>query len=187
MGGTWKANRFEEGGGQEGGHSKAGAVFLSQGPTSRSLGRGRRKEGGAEASRHGVPHPQAFTPSRERTLAEEQVPHGLRHEWEAAAFRLPRPSWGEARAVQPPRRGVRGGDPAAATGPPGRAGSLPPGPLPSWPASLPSPPGPLLPKAAPGSQAPGAPPFALPSLAPGFPSSGAQARRPAAGSWAGRE
>lgn len=80
MGGTSKADEIGKGGGQEGGHSKAGVVFLSQGPTLQEPG-----EGTTEARRHGVPSsrppaPQAITPSRERTLAEEQVPHWLRHE-----------------------------------------------------------------------------------------------------------
>ena len=92
-----------------------------------------------------------------------------------------------------PRRGkgggvgwVIGGYPAAATRPPGRAGSLLPWPLPSWPAStLLSPPGPPFRKAASGSEAPDAPPFALSTPAPGFPGSRARARRPTG--QAGRE
>lgn len=65
MGGTWKADGIGKGGGQEGGHSKASAVFLSQGPTSRSQGRGRGKGG-----RNSPPRRPSLTRSRPSPLVE---------------------------------------------------------------------------------------------------------------------
>lgn len=58
LGGTFKADGIGKGGGQEGGHSKAGVVFLSQGPTLQEPGEG-TCEGGRKlaAPRPSLPAP----------------------------------------------------------------------------------------------------------------------------------
>lgn len=97
MVGTLKADGIGKGGGQEGGHSKASAVFLSQGANLQEPGEGTREGRTELAAKASLPHPlQAFTPSRERNLAGEQVSHWLRPEWEDAAFACP----GQARACR---------------------------------------------------------------------------------------
>lgn len=56
MGGTLKADGIGKGSGQEGGHSKAGVVFLSQGPTLQEPGEGTR-EGGRKLATTVPPSP----------------------------------------------------------------------------------------------------------------------------------